>query len=789
MKKILLSAVAFMAAMTMNAQEVCSFNVDNALGLDSDAGTTLTAGTVIGETTSIVAKIGADNTYKPQSVQATVGGQDINGGLQGSDNPKDADSGTPSGTLKAPVSGAYLEFEAKANGWLYVIHKASSNKAYTVFEEGEAIGYTFAAIGDAACDLGAVYQFTLQGAGEYNYLTEAGLTGVEWAEREYLKAAKPDVYASRLSVDAEGKETWSGDDLKKGGIGVIKFAVYEGCKYIVNANGSKITAGGFFFDTTGDAAVVAGDVTILEGEGGNGGETITFDPTNLIPNFTYCWNPAESVEVNADGTLTFNTAAWGGVAAWLGDDGVDFSAYKYLVFEFAEATTVATQPFIEYANGTANTTNWTAAGVTKAYAEIDAAGAGTVKQIACQASDPTTLVITKIYLTNDDPSASNTEPNPGEEGETVLWEGEALVNGWGNQPGFLSDGGAELTAAGAAVGDILRIYCSAPDDNWQVEFTEGHWGGMYFRYAPKDQGPNSDGSAREYEIVDISKGYFDFVITEEFLTKATTQQWWGNVFLLNGDGNLTVTKVTLVKGGAVEPSEPTTPEPNGVDIIELSGETLNMEASEKPNFIFNGTDITIEMDRDVKVVENHGWAKGINIKNNGVGTIKLPAGVQLYGIEIYGFSQGDNWEYLLGWGNGDETVNDGNFEWVDPIGAGVKDNDEIKTKAAYPMDPCFFKSEDETVAYTNTRVFAMNFGEEPYEGAFNFTFSGNNQCDAMFILYLSKEAAATIKETTAISNAKVVKAENTARYNLAGQKVDGSYKGIVIQNGKKFIVK
>ena len=267
MKKILLSAVAFMAAMTMNAQEVCSFNVDNALGLDSDAGTTLTAGTVIGETTSIVAKIGADNTYKPQSVQGTVGGQDINGGLQGSDNPKDADSGTPSGTLKAPVSGAYLEFEAKANGWLYVIHKASSNKAYTVFEEGEAIGYTFAAIGDAACDLGAVYQFTLQGAGEYNYLSEAGLTGVEWAEREYLKAAKPDVYASRLTVDAEGKETWSGDDLKKGGIGVIKFAVFEGCKYIVNANGSKITAGGFYFDTTGAATIAAGDVTILSGTG------------------------------------------------------------------------------------------------------------------------------------------------------------------------------------------------------------------------------------------------------------------------------------------------------------------------------------------------------------------------------------------------------------------------------------------------------------------------------------------------------------------------------------------
>ena len=42
---------------------------------------------------------------------------------------------------------------------------------------------------------------------------------------------------------------------------------------------------------------------------------------------------------------------------------------------------------------------------------------------------------------------------------------------------------------------------------------------------------------------------------------------------------------------------------------------------------------------------------------------------------------------------------------------------------------------------------------------------------------------------TAIQKVQVVKAENGARYNLAGQKVDAAYKGIVIQNGKKFIQK
>ena len=44
-------------------------------------------------------------------------------------------------------------------------------------------------------------------------------------------------------------------------------------------------------------------------------------------------------------------------------------------------------------------------------------------------------------------------------------------------------------------------------------------------------------------------------------------------------------------------------------------------------------------------------------------------------------------------------------------------------------------------------------------------------------------------DPAAIQKVQVVKAENGARYNLAGQKVDGAYKGIVIQNDKMFVQK
>ena len=51
------------------------------------------------------------------------------------------------------------------------------------------------------------------------------------------------------------------------------------------------------------------------------------------------------------------------------------------------------------------------------------------------------------------------------------------------------------------------------------------------------------------------------------------------------------------------------------------------------------------------------------------------------------------------------------------------------------------------------------------------------------------EVKATVTAPTGISTAKVVDLNNAQRYNTAGQKVSKDYKGIVIVNGKKFVVK
>ena len=49
------------------------------------------------------------------------------------------------------------------------------------------------------------------------------------------------------------------------------------------------------------------------------------------------------------------------------------------------------------------------------------------------------------------------------------------------------------------------------------------------------------------------------------------------------------------------------------------------------------------------------------------------------------------------------------------------------------------------------------------------------------------ELSSTVSDPTLDINDRFMPAEQTsATYNLAGQKVDDSYKGIVIRNGRKF---
>jgi hypothetical protein len=234
-KHLLLVAAALFAGASAYAQAIV-FDGE-ALGLNADAVTEVAEGTVLGSNDAVEVTAAFTDSYKIVGLAANgyttinINGTDISlaTGLQGNNNPKDGEGGNPATTLTAPVGGAVFQLNVKKDGYVVGWGKLSSNKNYTVFEDGVSpIGYKLAM--QTSSDLGNI-SIEVKGEGEYNYVTSS----IAWPE-----------------VIFTGDETSA---VKANGDGIILFPVYEGLKYYVNACGSKISAGGFFFSETSDINV------------------------------------------------------------------------------------------------------------------------------------------------------------------------------------------------------------------------------------------------------------------------------------------------------------------------------------------------------------------------------------------------------------------------------------------------------------------------------------------------------------------------------------------------------
>lgn len=118
--------------------------------------------------------------------------------------------------------------------------------------------------------------------------------------------------------------------------------------------------------------------------------------------------------------------------------------------------------------------------------------------------------------------------------ETTLWTGEAVVDDWGNQPTFFSDGGAELLEAGLKVGSVIRIYLTPTADSWNCQVWDGHWAGQY---------DGLDLNSGNWDLAEHG-GCIEFTVTDAIYASMTSVGGWGGAFLLNGD-NCICTKITI----------------------------------------------------------------------------------------------------------------------------------------------------------------------------------------------------------------------------------------------------
>ena len=118
--------------------------------------------------------------------------------------------------------------------------------------------------------------------------------------------------------------------------------------------------------------------------------------------------------------------------------------------------------------------------------------------------------------------------------EITLWQGELVVDDWGNQPNILSDGGTELLEAGMKVGSVIRVYLTPTEDEWNCQVWEGHWAAQF---------DGCDFNSGNWNLSEHG-GAIEFTVTQDVYNAITTAGGWGGSFLLNGD-NVICTKVTL----------------------------------------------------------------------------------------------------------------------------------------------------------------------------------------------------------------------------------------------------
>lgn len=159
-----------------------------------------------------------------------------------------------------PTTGSYLIVKAKKDGYVYVFHKASSNKNYGVFEEGVAIPYNFIALSNKET-LKSPYYFEVVAKqvtadGDTYYVVDRDnatyAKGIDW----------PENICTSFRSDAQNADgTWN--KIGAGGSGVISFPVATGLTYKITAQGSKITASAVCFNATNDLAVAEKTAMVL----------------------------------------------------------------------------------------------------------------------------------------------------------------------------------------------------------------------------------------------------------------------------------------------------------------------------------------------------------------------------------------------------------------------------------------------------------------------------------------------------------------------------------------------
>ena len=244
---------------------------------------------------------------------------------------------------------------------------------------------------------------------------------------------------------------------------------------------------------------------------------------NSVAEVTTIWEGSEYINWNGMTDLAYGAFDWSTVkpgtvltARFTLDN-----AFSYWEFRFLDANWNTLPSFAEFADEYGNvflSEGDTSYSITLTAADIDA-----LVNLQGLVITGCNYTLTKVTLTQGSKISE----------ETVLWEGNVILENFENQPTLLSDGGVELFNAGAQPGQTLYFYLETDASDWQFQLWEGHWCGLYLAI-----------DSLQYNL-SASGNRIGFTLTQDILDIAYTQQWWGGTFLVSGD-NIKLTKITLI---------------------------------------------------------------------------------------------------------------------------------------------------------------------------------------------------------------------------------------------------
>lgn len=222
-----------------------------------------------------------------------------------------------------------------------------------------------------------------------------------------------------------------------------------------------------------------------------------------------------------------------------------------------------------------------------------------------------------------------------------------------------------------------------------------------------------------------------------------------------------------------DPNGDMTPDGNGIGVSSYERNDIVLEKGRKYEF---------------KVVKNHSWDNEAYPDNNFVITVDETA---KYHVKIFFNTTTHEITYEIQ-KTGEGQVGEKVYSVIGDLSGGW-DTDTDMTKG----EDGLYKAEFTNVA-AGTYKFKVRVnhdwgenygGGDDKDGNSVISVESNGSTVTVTFNAETKAVKAIITPSTGIATAKIINMNNTQLYNVAGQKVTSSYKGLVIVNGKKMIQK